>query len=421
MNQTPPPLPPSGGVPPLPDDGGEEFAPPFPPPGDEGEEEGGRRPSYAYATRKPVAYLPVVLRERHIGYLWAGVVTDAAGFVRFPDAVDHALKAPETWSDRLADSAGRGVPALQAIRSWIGAPEHPEGGAVPADAVEQYASSTTELWEAVDPSLVDPVLDAMLPLDGEFPDGTPVDRSHGWGPLEMRLPPGYPETPGDGPVRYLTAVQGDLHLGYVWASEDAASFVERADAALAGQVARGAWRLRLRELFEQGVPPAEVLERCAAMPEDSQAGTPLPAVEQAPSLRALADWAGRYQQSMPLARPPRPDDLEAWRRPGLSPEERDAVLRYLRGAPVVFDGGFAPDAFAPDRPERVPDVHRTDGVWIWSEAVAHHLQHHGITPEPGLLEHIRANGHRVPPTAGEAVPWALTTLTMHGVLRHPPV
>jgi hypothetical protein len=82
------------------------------------------------------------------------------------------------------------------------------------------------------------------------------------------------------------------------------------------------------------------------------------------------------------------------------PAERGAVLAYLRaGAVVLAVGGLGLDVFEPARGEVVPLGSRTDGEWIWSDGVAHYLEHHGVAPEPELYQRIRDRGYRCPQVA----------------------
>lgn len=75
----------------------------------------------------------------------------------------------------------------------------------------------------------------------------------------------------------------------------------------------------------------------------------------------------------------------------LSPAERDRVLEYLDGAPVVLASRtYDADAFEPDREPLVPLNFRTDGRWYWPGAVAYYLREHDVAPDPDLLTHIRA-------------------------------
>ncbi|WP_116043052.1 TNT domain-containing protein [Amycolatopsis palatopharyngis] len=84
-------------------------------------------------------------------------------------------------------------------------------------------------------------------------------------------------------------------------------------------------------------------------------------------------------------------------------DEARAVLGYLYRAPVALSKpGLLPDIFAPHNPPDVPDAFHTDGTWIWPASVPHYLRKYGLPPEPDLLAHIRAAGHR-PPYVGERV------------------
>ena len=75
----------------------------------------------------------------------------------------------------------------------------------------------------------------------------------------------------------------------------------------------------------------------------------------------------------------------------LSPAERDRVLEYLDGAPVVLASRtYDSDAFDPEREPLVPLNFRTDGRWYWPGAVAYYLREHDVAPDPELLTHIRA-------------------------------
>ncbi|MFE3446505.1 hypothetical protein ACFXNW_26040 [Nocardia sp. NPDC059180] len=77
--------------------------------------------------------------------------------------------------------------------------------------------------------------------------------------------------------------------------------------------------------------------------------------------------------------------------------EGRAAVRYLRTAPVVCraSGGVA-DTVEPESTAAVSMTIRTDGRWVWPEAVAHYLDEYGLAPDPALTEHLRTAG---PPPA----------------------
>ncbi|MFE3173724.1 hypothetical protein ACFXPA_23140 [Amycolatopsis sp. NPDC059090] len=84
-------------------------------------------------------------------------------------------------------------------------------------------------------------------------------------------------------------------------------------------------------------------------------------------------------------------------REALSPEERERVLSYLDSAPVILASrSNDTDAFDPSRTDAVPLNFRTDGSWVWPGAVGYYLREHGISPDPELVEHIRAANYTVP-------------------------
>jgi hypothetical protein len=81
-------------------------------------------------------------------------------------------------------------------------------------------------------------------------------------------------------------------------------------------------------------------------------------------------------------------------------EERRRLLDYLRGAPmVVRSDGDAPDLFARGRDRSVPNGWRTDGEWIWSEAIEYYLDRYGVAPEPDLRGRIVERAYRPPAVA----------------------
>ncbi len=98
------------------------------------------------------------------------------------------------------------------------------------------------------------------------------------------------------------------------------------------------------------------------------------------------------------------------RRPPMDPVEIPWTLAYLQAAPVVLAArSDQPDAFDPAG--RVPVSFRTDGEWIFPDAVAHYLRKHGVPPEPDLVAHLRRRGFRLRPVSDAAQDAALATLT----------
>jgi hypothetical protein len=65
--------------------------------------------------------------------------------------------------------------------------------------------------------------------------------------------------------------------------------------------------------------------------------------------------------------------------------------------------GRAVDPLTPDKGRVVPLNYRTDGVWVWQEALAYYLRGHGVAPELALLCHIEERGIRLPDSVPDEV------------------
>jgi hypothetical protein len=93
---------------------------------------------------------------------------------------------------------------------------------------------------------------------------------------------------------------------------------------------------------------------------------------------------------LPYFAPDRPRVADPW--------ERRRLARYLSdgGRLAVRADSPAVDPLAPDLGAVVPISYRTDGVWVWQEALAYYLREYGIGPEPDLLARIRQNDYWLP-------------------------
>lgn len=101
-------------------------------------------------------------------------------------------------------------------------------------------------------------------------------------------------------------------------------------------------------------------------------------------------------------------------RPELDVEEQDRLLDYLDGAPVVVPGrGYDLDRLAANAESTVPIAFHSDGTWIWPAAVNYYLREYGVSPEPELVQHIRANGFTIPDVP-DAVRQAAATYISRG-------
>ncbi|WP_157955309.1 hypothetical protein [Streptomyces noursei] len=102
---------------------------------------------YPFLTDSPVRYLPVTLRGKVLGYLWASEEDDAADYEPRAAAAPAGLDAGLVWGPRLMQAWEEGLTPLQALRQYKGEPEHSEAGGIAADADERVAPTTESLEE----------------------------------------------------------------------------------------------------------------------------------------------------------------------------------------------------------------------------------------------------------------------------------
>lgn len=78
-------------------------------------------------------------------------------------------------------------------------------------------------------------------------------------------------------------------------------------------------------------------------------------------------------------------------------EERERVAAYLTsGAPILTTTALTPDLLDPARGKAVGASYRTDGTWVWSDALMYYTREHGLAPEDDFYLHIRAYGYACP-------------------------
>ncbi|WP_157116364.1 hypothetical protein [Nocardia vaccinii] len=227
---------------------------------------------YQHWTRLPVVYLPVYRRGALIGCLWASPNQHAAGFERRLAVAGADLDCLIAWETRLTESAATGLTPRAAIERWIGAPEDTVAGIVPAQSITAESPSLTWLWEQLNPD-GPPLGEGPLIQDGTYPDGTPVDREQGWGPLVSAPLESYPSET-DAPVRYLPVRLNSVVVGYVWAAvtDDAAGYLPRAQAGRTGEIAAGLWQLRFSDAYRAGQPATDALRRLPGFAADRLSG-----------------------------------------------------------------------------------------------------------------------------------------------------
>jgi hypothetical protein len=159
--------------------------------------------------------------------------------------------------------------------------------------------------------------------------------------------------------------------------------------------------LRFFPRAEQFIPPW--LRQRAGLPAPAPAPVLIatPPATDADDLRTPRVYDGLDESGRPVVN-----------REPLQTAEKERVLEYLDGAPVVLAARtYDTDAFDPDRTDAVPLNFRTDGSWIWPGAVAYYLREHEIAPDPELLTHIRALRFTMPEVGEPAKELALAAIT----------
>ena len=72
-------------------------------------------------------------------------------------------------------------------------------------------------------------------------------------------------------------------------------------------------------------------------------------------------------------------------------DEIALLLDYLENAtPVLVTSSTIADVADDAHPDVVPLTFRTDGTWVWTEAVSYYLKRHRLAPEARLLAHVRS-------------------------------
>jgi hypothetical protein len=151
----------------------------------------------------------------------------------------------------------------------------------------------------------------------------------------------------------------------------------------------------------------EVTPRVEVFPE----GAELPPYHDAALAAATLVWAAR-DAPVRLARVF--DGAEPDGGPFFDPDhplmegaDGERVLACLRAGELVLTmPGAMDDLFDPGRTAVVPLGFRSDGRWVWPDAVAYYLKSYRLAPEPELIEHLLASS---PPTP-------LTRLARHRAL-----
>jgi hypothetical protein len=93
------------------------------------------------------------------------------------------------------------------------------------------------------------------------------------------------------------------------------------------------------------------------------------------------------------------------------PTERERIASYLRsGAPILMTTALQEDRLDPARGKVVGSSYRTDGSWVWSDALSYYVRVHGLAPQEEFREHIRILGYACPAPDDVAQDEALSVL-----------
>ncbi len=91
------------------------------------------------------------------------------------------------------------------------------------------------------------------------------------------------------------------------------------------------------------------------------------------------------------------------------PLRRERLASFLRGGRLILRApGDVPDPLDPT--SRIRLDYRTDGWWVWPEALAHYVTIRGVGPELDLLCHIEERGYRVADVSDQAAQAALAVI-----------
>jgi hypothetical protein len=104
--------------------------------------------------------------------------------------------------------------------------------------------------------------------------------------------------------------------------------------------------------------------------------------------------------------------------PGIASDDRRKrrMLRYLSGATVILRDttSIGIDQLDPDRPVAVPRGYRTDGEWIWPEALHYYLDRHDIVPTPEFAATMAERAYWSPLVSAGRIGQARLALAAHG-------
>jgi len=78
-------------------------------------------------------------------------------------------------------------------------------------------------------------------------------------------------------------------------------------------------------------------------------------------------------------------------------DEQERIAGYLRaGAPILMTTTLLADRLDPDRGRAVGASYRTDGTWVWSDALTYYVGAYGLAPEDEFRDHIKGRAYACP-------------------------
>ncbi|MFJ8582308.1 hypothetical protein [Micromonospora sp. NPDC093277] len=163
-------------------------------------------------------------------------------------------------------------------------------------------------------------------------------------------------------------------------------------------------QVRLQEALAEVEDPVPVVD-VFADPET------LPTYHRAVLAVGALVWAAVPARPVHVVEATRVDRGDAERLGGTA---REVVVGYLRdGSPLIRSDELTTDRCDPARGAVVPTGYRTDGEWVWSEAVEYYLSEHGVVPERGLLRRVDDLDGIVPEVDAVTTHRALCRLRQH--------
>lgn len=86
--------------------------------------------AYPRTTSSPIRYVPILMGDEVIGYLWAAVTDDAAHYVAREGAGDAGRNGAVAWIQRLRWAKANDLTPVRALTHWAGDPEDARAGKV---------------------------------------------------------------------------------------------------------------------------------------------------------------------------------------------------------------------------------------------------------------------------------------------------